>query len=36
MKTPPLNDDAYKLCLVAENIRDLQKEIDEESKEAKF
>lgn len=35
MKTPPLNDDAYKLCLVAENIRDFQKEIDEESKEAK-
>ena len=32
MKTPPLNDDAYKLCLVAENIRDFQKEIDEESK----
>ena len=36
MKTPPLNDDAYKLCLVAENIRDFQKEIDKEaSKEDK-
>ena len=35
MKTPPLNDNAYKLVLVAENIRDFQKEIDEESKEAK-
>ena len=32
MKTPPLNDDAYKLCLIAENIRNYQKEIDEESK----
>ena len=32
MKTPSLNDDAHKLCLVAENIRDFQKEIDEESK----
>lgn len=32
MKTPPFNDDAYKLCLVAENVRNYQKEIDEESK----
>ena len=32
MKTPPLNDNAYKLVLVAENVRNYQKEIDEESK----
>ena len=32
MIIPPLNNDAYKLCLVAENIRNYQKEIDEESK----
>lgn len=32
MIIPPLNNDAYKLVLVAENIRNYQKEIDEESK----
>ena len=36
MKTPPLNDNAYKLVLVAENVRNYQKEIDKEaSKEDK-
>lgn len=35
MNTPAFNDYAYKLCLVAENVRNYQKEIDEESKEAK-
>lgn len=35
MIIPPLNNDAYKLVLVAENIRNYQKEIDEESKEDK-
>ena len=32
MKIPPLNDDAYKLCLVGDNVRNYQKKIDEESK----
>lgn len=35
MRVPPFNDDAYKLVLVAENVRNYQKEIDKESKEAK-
>ena len=36
MKIPPLNDNAYKLVLVAENVRNYQKEIDKEaSKEDK-
>ena len=36
MKIPPLNDDAYKLCLVGDNVRNYQKEIDKEvSKEDK-
>lgn len=35
MNTPPFNDNAYKLCLVGDNVRNYQKEIDKESKEAK-